>query len=117
MSLGEIIMSPSWKPIHGLIVCGGVLLFGLVALICVTCLMRKNHNKTDLLRPFGLILIVVMAVILVVAGFTREQMAQVVGLLGTLAGYLLGSGERHAGQCAAKAPEISSDEKAGSEKH
>jgi ABC-type xylose transport system permease subunit len=52
---------------------------------------KYNVNINRLLRAFALVLIIVAAVFLIVAGYTEQQIAPVMGLLGTIAGYLLGS--------------------------
>jgi hypothetical protein len=54
-----------------------------------------DHQRDDdqLRRArFGTILIITTSVFLVVAGYSSNQIAPVTGLLGTLAGYLLGKG-------------------------
>jgi uncharacterized membrane protein len=53
-------------------------------------LIRSGIKTEAVLRIFGTILIIMLAVFLVVAGYTDTQIAPVMGLLGTIAGYLLG---------------------------
>ena len=60
----------------------------------MTFLLWHKHEPNMILRPFGTILIIVAAVFLVVAGYTEEQIAPVIGLLGTIAGYILGRSDR-----------------------
>jgi drug/metabolite transporter superfamily protein YnfA len=68
-----------------------VLLFGIVVIAICAVLMRGSRPSAEaVLRVFGTVLIIVGALFLVVAGYTDKQMAPVMGLLGTLAGYLLG---------------------------
>ncbi|WP_055137071.1 hypothetical protein [Pseudomonas corrugata] len=64
--------------------------FGVFVLLCITYLIQKNKQPDILLRPFGTILIVIGAVFLIVAGYSEKQIAPVIGLLGTIAGYILG---------------------------
>lgn len=64
--------------------------FGMFVLLCVTYLIQRNKKPDILLRPFGTILIVIGAVFLIVAGYSEKQIAPVIGLLGTIAGYILG---------------------------
>lgn len=67
-----------------------VLVFGVFVLLLATYLIRIGKNSEPVLRIFGTILIIVISVFLVVAGYTSNQIAPVMGLLGTIAGYLLG---------------------------
>jgi hypothetical protein len=68
-----------------------VLLFGAAVIaICAALLKGSRPSAEAVLRVFGTVLIIVGALFLVVAGYTDKQMAPVIGLLGTLAGYLLG---------------------------
>lgn len=69
-----------------------VLIFGLLVMGAMTYLIHKGHDPQIILRTFGMSLIIVMSVFLVVAGYSDQQIAPVMGLLGTIAGYLLGRG-------------------------
>lgn len=64
--------------------------FGVFVLLCITYLIQRDKQPDLLLRPFGTILIVIGAVFLIVAGYSEKQIAPVIGLLGTIAGYILG---------------------------
>ena len=64
----------------------GLLLIGVIAVL--------GYKKT--IQPSKLIalaLIVISALLLIVLGYSDEQMSPVIGLLGTVAGYMLGSKE------------------------
>jgi hypothetical protein len=74
-----------------LILTGGVLLFGLLVLSLMTVLMLKNQSPDQILRLFTVPLVVVAAVFLIVTGYTDAQIAPVIGLFGTLVGYILGA--------------------------
>jgi hypothetical protein len=68
-----------------------LLAFGLAVLILMTYLIGvKNKGGETLLRSFGITLIITAAVFLVVAGYSQDQISPVIGLLGTVAGFLLG---------------------------
>ena len=67
-----------------------LLVFGVVVLLLATYLIKVGKSSEAVLRIFGTILIIVIAVFLVVAGYSDTQIAPVMGLLGTIAGYLLG---------------------------
>ena len=79
-----------WSATNAMTMSSIVLLFGLLVILLATYLIRSGKNTEAVLRIFGTILIVVMAVFFVVAGYTDTQIAPVMGLLGTIAGYLLG---------------------------
>lgn len=68
--------------------------FGVFILLCITYLIRNGKQPDTLLRPFGTILVVIGAVFLIVAGYSEKQIAPVIGLLGTIAGYILGKDSR-----------------------
>lgn len=55
---------------------------------------QKPWSPQSLLRVLGIVLIIPLAVVLVVAGYSEDQIASVIGLMGVAVGYLLGSGER-----------------------
>ena len=79
-----------WSVNNAMTMCAVVLTFGLVILGLCAWLMRAGQSSTSVLRVFGTILIIVMATFLVVAGYDDKQIAAPLGLLGTIAGYLLG---------------------------
>lgn len=70
-----------------------VLLFGLISMVLMFILFMRRRSTELVLRAFGVPLIIVSAVFLVVAGYTEQQIAPVMGLLGTIAGYLLAKTE------------------------
>jgi hypothetical protein len=67
-----------------------VLTFVLIIVGLMTYLIRIGRNGESVLRAFGVPMIIGAAVFLVVAGFSEHQITPVIGLLGTIAGYLLG---------------------------
>lgn len=68
-----------------------ILLFGTVVVIVQFSLLRKmSFDGNDVLRVFGVTLIIVGTLFLIAAGFGDKQIAPAMGLFGTLAGYLLG---------------------------
>ncbi len=79
-----------WSVTNAMTISAVVLLFGLIVLLLATYLIRIGKSSESVLRVFGTVLIIVIAVFLVVAGYTSDQIAPVMGLLGTVAGYLLG---------------------------
>jgi len=71
-----------------------VLIFGLllVAAEIVVMLKRQRGWGPSSTQIVGLTLVVTAGLFLVVAGYSPAQIAPMIGLLGTIAGYLLGHG-------------------------
>ena len=68
-----------------LVVCA----FGLAVILIMTTATRGG-SKDQLLRSLIIVVIVVSSLVLIVAGFTNEQIAPAFGLFGTIVGYMLG---------------------------
>ena len=79
-----------WTTTNAMTMCAVLLLFGLIVMGLSTYLMRAGQSAQSILRVFGTLLVIIMATFLVVAGYTNEQLGAPLGLLGTIAGYLLG---------------------------
>lgn len=79
-----------WSAEEAMTISASVLLFGLVICILITYLITKGKSADNVLKALGTVLIIVAALFLVVAGYDDKQIAPVMGLLGTIAGYLLG---------------------------
>ena len=79
-----------WSVTNAMTISAVVLVFGVFVLLLATYLIRIGKSSESVLRIFGTVLIIVISVFLVVAGYTSNQIAPVMGLLGTIAGYLLG---------------------------
>ena len=80
-----------WTNQNAMTISTVVLAFGLLVIMICAWLMRSGRQSSEaILRVFGTVLIITGSLFLVVAGYTDKQMAPVMGLLGTLAGYLLG---------------------------
>jgi hypothetical protein len=70
----------------------GVLAFGLLVMVLEVLVMFRTSRgwDTDSTRIVGLTLVVVAGLFLITAGYSQDQIAPMTGLLGTVAGYLLG---------------------------
>jgi hypothetical protein len=79
-----------WTTTNAMTMCAVLLLFGLIVMGLSTYLMKAGQSAQSILRVFGTLLVIIMATFLVVAGYTNEQLGAPLGLLGTIAGYLLG---------------------------
>ena len=67
-----------------------VLIFGILIIIIMAILVLNHSSAGEVLRLFTVPLVIVAAVFLVVTGYSQDQITPVIGLLGTLAGYILG---------------------------
>ena len=84
------VSSAWWSTSTAMTMSSVVMVFGLVVIALATYLILRGKSAEAVLRIFGTILIIVIAVFLVVAGYSDTQISPVMGLLGTVAGYLLG---------------------------
>jgi hypothetical protein len=68
-----------------------ILAFGTAVVGVEYALLRKrSFDGNDILKVFGITLIVVGTLFLIASGFGDKQIAPAMGLFGTLAGYILG---------------------------
>lgn len=80
-----------WSPDLVQFLAIGVLLFALAALVMATALLWRSHAPAhQVLRVFGVITILGFSALLLVVGYSNEQLTPIVGLFGAIAGYLLG---------------------------
>ncbi|WP_157779336.1 hypothetical protein [Burkholderia thailandensis] len=89
-----VVQETSWWSVENAMTISAVVLaFGLVTIGIAAWLILRRIPHNAVLRVLGTVLILVFAVFLVVAGYSDKQIASVLGLLGTVAGYLLGKSE------------------------
>jgi hypothetical protein len=68
-----------------------ILLVTSLALVLGSVLLWKRSNSgQDILRLYGVVIIVGLSALLLVVGFSNDQLTPIVGLFGAIAGYLLG---------------------------
>ena len=74
-----------------------VLAFGLIlaGILTIAAVKSKSGRPfgTNYVKLVGLTLVITAGLFLICAGYSQDQIAPMVGLLGTIAGYLLGKGE------------------------
>ncbi|WP_207431370.1 hypothetical protein [Sabulibacter ruber] len=73
-----------------------VLIFGVLIMIMIIYLIKTAPDKFEteaIVRLLTFPVIIISIILLITAGFTDKQIAPAVGLLGTLAGYMLGKGQ------------------------
>ena len=69
----------------------GVLFFGVVVVMAQAFIINKREEPLNQsLKYLSVTLIIVGSLFLVTAGYGNSQIAPIIGLLGTVAGYLLG---------------------------
>ncbi len=79
------------KTIQEIYMSVAVLVFGLLVVVAQTVLFyRQKADVEEAFKYFIVTLIIIGALFLVTAGYGNEQIAPILGLLGTIAGYLLG---------------------------
>jgi hypothetical protein len=71
--------------------CSLVLIFGLIVIAISSALALKRIDKETILKVVVIPMAVMLAVFLVVAGYSDSQIAPAMGLLGTIVGYVLGA--------------------------
>lgn len=68
-----------------------ILLVTALALVLGSLLLwKRGHSGQEILRLYGVVIIVGLSALLLVVGFSNEQLTPIVGLFGAIAGYLLG---------------------------
>jgi hypothetical protein len=71
-----------------------VLLFGLVIIWLLTRVILKMKTdqpwESSYVKLVGLVVVITAGLFLICAGYSQHQIAPMIGLLGTIAGYLLG---------------------------
>ena len=88
---GNFHLGPSWwDKTTVLTLALSLLVFALIVLGLMTFLIIRTERVGPILRAFGVPLIITAAAFLIVTGFSDQQISPVIGLLGTIAGYLLG---------------------------
>jgi hypothetical protein len=73
----------------------GLLGFGCLSIVLATVLLwRSRSTAYEVLRAFGILSIICVSAVLLVVGYSNEQLTPIVGLFGAIAGYLLGKADR-----------------------
>ena len=84
-------LSQAWSPDLVRFLAIAVLVFTFGALLLGTLLLwRSRSTASQVLRIFGVISIIGISALLLVVGYSNDQLTPIVGLFGAIAGYLLG---------------------------
>lgn len=98
--------APSWWSTHdAMTMSASVLVFGVAVIGLSAWLAIRKIEKDVILKIVVIPMVVMSAVFLLVAGYTDMQMAPIVGLLGTIVGYILGNGTKSEGPAPEPKPE------------
>jgi hypothetical protein len=101
----EPVSAPSWwTTTNAMTMSSIVLVFGFLTLALAAAVLSRGYSWEAVLKTLGTVLIIILTVFLIVAGYDDKQIAPAVGLLGTIAGYLLG---KEPGDRGAKIPAAS----------
>lgn len=84
-------VSNTWSSSLVMILGGMVLLFGLGMLVVALFMLKHGMSTHGIIRLNGLVLVIISSIFLVIVGYSQEQISPVMGLLGAIAGYLLGN--------------------------
>ena len=68
-------------------------LISVLVFVLMGYLIKNNKEPNEVLKTFGIPLIIVASVFVVITGLDINKLTPVIGLLGTIAGYLLGKSE------------------------
>ena len=83
--------SQGWSPDLIRFLSSSILVFTFGALVLGTILLwRSRANGAQVLRALGVIAIIGISALLLIVGYSNEQLTPIVGLFGAIAGYLLG---------------------------
>jgi hypothetical protein len=84
-------VAPSWWSNQNAMTISVVVLgFGAITILIAAYMIRAERDSQVILRILATLSIITFAVFLIVAGYSDQQIAPAMGLLGTIAGYLLG---------------------------
>lgn len=79
-----------WSTQNAMTISAAVLIFGASVIAIAAHNTPSDTSLETKLRLYGTVMVITMAAFLVVAGYDDNQIAAPLGLLGTIAGYLLG---------------------------
>jgi len=71
-----------------------IFIFGFVALFVLYLLARNEKASPFVLRIYVITILIFGSLLVVANAYTTNQLAPVMGLFGTIAGYVLGRGDR-----------------------
>lgn len=85
----------AWTPRETMMMSGAALSYSLVVLLVAAAIAKGLKTPEQAIRLFTVVLIINSAVFFIVAGYSSQQIAPAFGLLGTMAGYVLGKSQEN----------------------
>lgn len=82
-----------WTPRETMMMSGAALSYSLIVLLVAAAIAKGLKTPEQAIRLFTVVLIINSAVFFIVAGYSSQQIAPAFGLLGTMAGYVLGKSQ------------------------
>lgn len=81
--------------LHAKIMSLASLAFGFLVLLGIIVVMIRRNSTwgNNTIRLVGIVIIITSSLFLITGGYSAEQITPVIGLLGTIAGYLLGKSD------------------------
>lgn len=81
-----------WSQELVILLAAGIICFSVITLFLAAVLLwRSNTRPHNILRVFGILTIVSLSTLLMVVGYSDQQLTPIIGLFGAVAGYLLSS--------------------------
>jgi hypothetical protein len=71
-----------------------IFVFGLLALILLYLMIRNERTTPFVMRIYVITILIFGSLLVVSSAYTTEQISPVIGFFGTIAGYILGRGDR-----------------------
>ncbi len=103
-TVGHVVQT--WSPELVKFLSVSLLFFTLAALvICAVLLWRSKASGFHVLRVIGVITIIGLSALLLVVGYSSDQLTPIIGLFGAIAGYLLGKDKESSSPALATAPD------------
>lgn len=87
--------SNAWTPRETMMMSGAALGYSLIVLLVAAVIAKGLKTAEQAIRLFTVVLIINSAVFFIVAGYSSQQIAPAFGLLGTMAGYVLGKSQEN----------------------
>jgi len=79
-----------WSTSFVLWLSAGLLLFSCILFTCITVLLIKGKQSWTLIRIFGILSVIILSVFVLIVGYDDKQLLPIIGLFGSIVGYLLG---------------------------
>jgi hypothetical protein len=91
VSATHVVTAQPWSETLVIYLSMSILAFLIITFALATALLwRRNAEAPEVLKIFGILSIVGLSALLLITGFSNDQLTPIVGLFGAIAGYLLG---------------------------